>query len=104
LTGGGPEPERAVDVEPAPAACAAGPILLRSSHAPVFTLPACAHTIVGPPEPEARAASSASGSIAPFASAGISSIVLSPRPSKRIARSMVAWRSSPARILIGGAP
>ena len=47
---------------------------------------------------------SAPVSIAPFGSAGISTIALSPRPSSRTLRSIVAWRSAPTTTRTRGAP
>ena len=88
----------------APCSRVAAPIARRSSHAPVLTLPACAHTMVGTPGAAARAASSACGFISPFASAGTVSMDPSPRPSSRSARSIVACRSTLARIRTRGAP
>ena len=85
-------------------AFAAPPIASKSSHAPVFTLPACAQTIVGPGSSAVSASASAAASIAPFASAGISTIAASPRPSRRSDRSIVPWRSAPASTRTGGAP
>ena len=46
--GRGPQPERAVDVHPRAVLVGDPRAAPRSSHAPVFTLPACRHTIVGP--------------------------------------------------------
>ena len=68
--GRGPEPERAVDVHPR---AAAAPLAdrPRSSNAPVLTLPACAHTIVGAAAPR-RAPRPRSAWIAPLPSAATS--------------------------------
>ena len=87
----------------APAARAAVVIAARSSKAPVLTFPACAHTIVGLAGVDSRRDASTSAFIAPFDVAGISWIALSPSPSSRTVRSIVAWRSAPANTLTSGA-
>ena len=87
----------------APWARHAATIGSNGSKAPVFTLPACAQTIVGPP---ARASSSASAParIRPCSSAGTRIAVSRPRPSSRSALKTVACASAPTITRSGGAP
>ena len=72
------------------------------SNAPVFTLPACAHTIAGPASLSSRA--SASGSIAPCSSVATSRAASRPSPIIRSALKTVACASCPAITVTGGAP
>jgi hypothetical protein len=70
---------------------------------PLFTLPACAHTMVGPSH-VARTAGSAEAIMRPCASAGTRLTVRAPSPAMRSAVSMVACASSPATTCTRGAP
>ena len=80
-------------------------VAARSSHAPVFTLPACAHTIVGRSGRPARARRPARpGPSRRSRPAATGSSASAPMPSSRSDRSIVAWRSSPASTRTGGAP
>ncbi len=73
------------------------------SNAPVFTLPACAQTIVGSAAP-ASSAASRSARIRPWSSVGIRTGVSRPRPSRRSALNTVAWDSSLTIRRSAGAP
>ena len=70
-----------------------------ASHAPVFTLPTCAHTIAGPPID-----GSASTRIRPCSSAG--TLITRLRPSPRSPSDLinVGCASAPMTTVIGGAP
>ena len=100
----GPQAERAVDVQPGAVGAARAPRPRSSgSHAPVLTLPACAHTIVGPSTcPSAR--SSSSGRMRPWPSTGTRSGVSAPRPSMRSAVKIELCASSPTTTVTAGAP
>ena len=74
----------------APCRCAASHATARSSNAPVFTFPACTHTIVGAREPASIAATRAPGSTAPLGPLATDTTEPAPIPSSRSARSIVA--------------
>ncbi len=82
---------------PVPRACSTTAAI--GSTAPVFTLPACTHRIVGP-----AIGGSASARIRPCASAGTRSTRLRPRPSRPSDLIMLGWASPPTTTVIGGAP
>ena len=73
----------------------------RGSNAPVFTLPACAHTMTGPSSP-ASISPRASARIRPWSSAGMRWTRPRPRPSIWSETKIVTWDSSPTTTSIGG--
>ena len=87
----------------APLRRVSSPISTRGSHAPVFTFPACAHTIVGPEVAESHH-SRASGRIRPCASVATPMIVRLPTPVVRLAAPIDECASSPATSVSRGAP
>src|SRR5581483_2717179 len=87
----------------APASAAAAAISAKESNAPVFTSPAWAQTIAGPP-PSASASLSASACIRPWSSTSTRSTEPVPSPISRRARYSVECAFAPARTRIRGAP
>ncbi len=87
----------------APLRRVSSPISTRGSHAPVFTFPACAHTIVGPDVADS-AHSRASGRIRPCVSVATPTIVRLPNPIMRLAAPIDECASSPAMSVTRGAP
>ena len=82
-----PQPERAVDVHPGAVLARCAPTISASgSNAPVFTLPACAQTIVGPVAGRAAPPRARRRASAPCPSTGDDLDRRAPNPSSRSAR------------------
>ena len=80
-----------------------GTISSKESKAPVFTSPACTHTIAGP-STSRSVACSWSQRMRPWSSTATRRVEPLPIPTSRRARSIVTWRRSPATTVIGGDP